>query len=83
MSDLEGAGGRGEHFQVKQKQTSSIKTEEEDEEEEVMVVVVTRKGSDCGRSNGENQVVLSVLKTVTRHCGSGKTQFSVKSLILI
>lgn len=50
MSDLEGAGGRGEHFQVKQKQTSSIKTEEEDEEEEV----VTRRGSDCGRSNGKN-----------------------------
>lgn len=51
MSDLEGAGGRGEHFQVKQKQTSSIKTEEEDEEEEE---VVTRRGSDCGRSNGKN-----------------------------
>lgn len=53
MSDLEGAGGRGEHFQVKQKQTSSIKTEEEDEEEEEEVVV-TRRGSDCGRSNGKN-----------------------------
>lgn len=82
MSDLEGAGGRGEHFEVKQKQTSSIKTEEEDEEEEEEEVVVTCRGSDCGRSNGENQVVLSVLKTVTGHCGSGKTRFSVKSLIL-
>lgn len=67
MSDLEGAGGRGEHFQVKQKQTSSIKTEEEDEEEAAQIV-----GGAMAKTRW-----CSVLKTITCHCGS------VKTLILI